>query len=106
MQHVIKHDLSPELAKKAANKAAEHYTEKWAKYDAKTTWTSDTHAKISFHVKGVSVAATVDMRPGEVVIDMDKVPLLLRPFKNMALDVVQKTMEKWIDKAKNGELDE
>jgi hypothetical protein len=37
---------------------------------------------------------------------MEKVPLLLRPFKNMALDVVQKTMQKWIDKAKNGELDE
>jgi hypothetical protein len=106
MQHVIKHDLSPELAKKAANKAADYYTEKWAKYDAKTTWASDTHAEITFHVKGVSVAATVDMRPGEVVIDMEKVPLLLRPFKNMALDVVQRTMQKWIDKAKNGELEE
>jgi hypothetical protein len=35
---------------------------------------------------------------------MQKVPLLLRPFKNMALDVVQKTMEKWIILAKNGEL--
>ena len=106
MQHIIKHDLSPELAKKAANKAAAHYTEKWAKYDAKTTWTSDTHAEITFHVKGVSVVATVDMQPGEAIIDMQKVPLLLRPFKNMALDVVQKTMEKWIARAKNGELDE
>jgi len=106
MQHIIKHDLSPELAKKAANKAAEHYTQKGAKYDAKTTWTSDTHAEITFHVKGVSVAATVDMQPGQAVIDMQKVPLLLRPFKNMALDVVQKTMEKWIDKAKRGELGE
>jgi hypothetical protein len=106
MQHIIEHDLSPELAKKAANKAAEHYTAKWAKYDAKTTWTSDTHAEITFHVKGVHVAATVDMEPGRAVIDMNKVPLLLRPFKNMALDVVQKTMEKWIDKAKRGELDE
>ena len=105
MQHIIKHDLSPELAKKAANKAAEYYTEKWAKYDAKTTWTSDSHADITFHVKGVSVAATVDMEPGQVIIDMNKVPLLLRPFKNMALDVVHKTMEKWIVRAKNGELD-
>ncbi len=105
MQHIIKHDLSPELAKKAAEKAAEYYTEKWAKYDAKTTWTSDSHADITFHVKGVSVAATVDMEPGQVIIDMKKVPLLLRPFKNMALDVVHKTMEKWIVRAKNGELD-
>jgi hypothetical protein len=105
MQHIIRHDLSPELAKKAADKAAEHYTAKWAKYDAKTTWLTDSHAEITFHVKGVSVVATVDMQPGQAVIDMKKVPLLLRPFKNMALDVVQKTMEKWIAKAKNGELD-
>jgi hypothetical protein len=104
MQHIIKHDLSPELAKKAAEKAAEHYTSKWEKYDAKTTWLSDTDAEISFRVKGVSVVASIDMQPGQVVIDMQKVPFLLRPFKNMALDVVQQTMEKWIAKAKAGEL--
>lgn len=105
MQHIIKHELSPELAKKAANKAAEHYTEKWKKYDANVDWLTDTHAEITFHVKGVNVVGTVDMQPGEVVVDMQKVPLLLRPFKNMALDVVQKTMQKWIDKAKSGELE-
>jgi hypothetical protein len=104
MQHIIEHDLSPELAKRAADKAAEHYTAKWEKYDTTTTWTDDTHAEISFRVKGVGVSATVDMQPGQVVIDMQQVPLLLRPFKNMALDVVHKIMEKWIVKAKNGEL--
>lgn len=104
MEHIIKHDLSPELAKKAADKAAEYYTKKWEKYDAKSTWVTDTKAEIDFRVKGVHVAATVDMLPGQVVIDMQRVPLLLRPFKNMALDVVQNTMQKWIDRAKNGEL--
>ena len=63
MQHIIKHDLSPELAKKAADKAAEHYMAKWAKYDAKTTWLTDTHAEVTFRVKGVNVAATIDMQP-------------------------------------------
>ena len=83
MQQIIKHDLSPELAKKAANKAAEHYTTKWEKYDAKTTWLDDSHAEITFRVKGASVVATIDMQPGQVVVDMQKVPLLLRPFKNI-----------------------
>ena len=105
MQHIIEHDLSPELAKKAAEKAADYYTQKWEKYDAKATWTSDTHVDITFNVKGVNVAATVDMQPGRAVIDMQKVPILLRPFKNKALDAVQRTLEKWIAKAKNGELD-
>ena len=104
MQHIIKHDLSPELTKKAADKATEHYIAKWEKYDAKSRGISDTHAEITFRVKGVNVAATIDMQPGQVVIDMQKVPLLLRPFKNMALDVVQRVMQKWIDRAKDGEL--
>ena len=105
MQHIIKHDLSPELSKKAAERAADYYTKKWEKYNAKATWTSDTHVDITFNVKGVSVAATVDLQPGQAVVDMQKVPLLLRPFKNMALDTVERTLEKWILKAKNGELD-
>jgi hypothetical protein len=105
MEHVIKHDLSQELAKKAAEKAAEHYTKKWEKYDAEMAWKSETEAEITFHVKGVNVAATLELQPGRVVIDMKKVPLLLRPFKNMALDIVHKTMDKWIAKAKRGELE-
>lgn len=105
MQHIIEHDLSPELAKKAAEKAAEYYTQKWEKYDAKANWASDTHVDITFNVKGVSVAASVDMQPGRAVVEMQKVPLLLRPFKNKALDAVEKTLIKWIAKAKNGELD-
>ena len=105
MQHIIEHDLSPELAKRAAEEASAHYSKKWQKYNAKATWTSDTHANIDFRVKGIHVAATIDLQPGRVVIDMKDVPLLLRPFKNMALEVVQSTMQKWITKAKNGELD-
>ncbi len=105
MEHIIEHDLSPELAKKAAEKAADYYTKKWEKYDATAVWASDTHVDITFHVKGVNVAASVDLEPGRAVVEMQKVPILLRPFKNMALDAVQRTLEKWIAKAKNGELD-
>ncbi|MGB5810299.1 MAG: polyhydroxyalkanoic acid system family protein [Polyangiales bacterium] len=105
MDYTIKHDLSPELAHKAAQKAADYYTEKWAKYNAQTNWVGEDRAEISFRVKGVDVAATLDMQPGQIVVGMQKVPLLLRPFKKQALDVVQRTMTKWIEKAKNGELD-
>lgn len=104
MKHVVKHDLSPELAKKAAEAAIERYTTKWQKYDAKAEWRSESHAEISFKVKGVSAKATVDMEPNQLVIDM-QVPLVLRPFKNKALSVIEEVIQKWIDKAKNGELD-
>ena len=97
--------LDRDTREPAAEKAAEYYTQKWEKYDAKANWASDDHVDITFHVKGVNVAASVDLQPGRAVVDMQKVPLLLRPFKNMALDVVEKTLVKWIAKAKAGELD-
>ncbi len=104
MDYTIEHDLSPELAREAAKQASEHYCDKFAKYDAKTVWSDPDNAQISFCVKGVDVAASVELLPGKVAVDMVKVPLLLRPFKNMALESVQKTMGKWIEKAKNGEI--
>ena len=104
MKHIIKHDLSPELAKKAATKAAERYTAKFEKYNARTDWHSDTHAEISFRVKGLDVAATMDLEPEQVALDME-VPFILRPFKKKALGVVEEVIQKWIDKARNGELD-
>ncbi len=104
MRHIIKHELSPELAKKASAAAADHYTAKFAKYDASTEWVSDTHADISFHVKGMDVGATIDLEPGQLVVDME-VPLMLLPFKKKALSVIEEVIEKWIRKAKDGELD-
>ena len=104
MKHIIKHDLDPALARKVAEKASERYTEKFAKYDAKTTWVNDDRADITFKVKGVSASASVEMAPGQIEVDMN-VPLILRPFKKMAISVVDETIQKWIAKAKNGELD-
>jgi hypothetical protein len=103
MKHVIKHDLTPEMAKKVAVQAAERYTAKFAKYDACVDWCSDTQATITFKVKGVKAAASIDLQPGQIEADMD-VPLLLRPFKKMALNAVEDTFQKWIDRANRGEL--
>ena len=105
MKHIIKHDLSPEMAKKVANKAAERYTARFAKYDAKMNWVDENTASVSFRVKGINAAATIELQPGQIEADMD-VPLLLRPFKKLALSVVDETFQKWIDKAQNGELDD
>ena len=104
MKHVIKHDLSPELARKAIGKAAEHYTEKFEKYDAKLQWANDDAAEITFRAKGMNVAARLDILPGQVAVQMD-VPLVLRPFKSKALSVVDEVIRKWVGKAQRGELD-
>ncbi len=104
MKHTIKHDLDMELAKKACVKAFEAYAEKFAKYSPTADWKSDTQADIGFDAKGVKLGGTVGLRPNEIDVEMN-VPFLFRPFQSKAIDLVEGEIRKWVDKAKNGELD-
>ena len=104
MKHVVKHDLDQATAKKAAEKAWEAYSEKYAKYHPKATWTSDTHADIQFSVKGMTLKGALDLEPKGIAMDLE-VPFVLRVFKKQAIDVIEREIQKWIDKAKAGELD-
>ncbi len=105
MKHVVKHDLSPDQAKLATTKAWESYSQRFEKYSPTADWTSDKHADVSFTVKGVTLTGTLDLEPGGVALDLD-VPFVFRPFKKKAMGVVEEEIEKWIAKARNGELDE
>jgi hypothetical protein len=58
---------------------------------------------ISFNAKGIKLNGT--MKVTDTSIDMElHVPLLLRPFKKMALGVISKEIEKWVAKANAGEI--
>lgn len=105
MKHVIKHDLSIDLARKAMKKAFEMYVAKFEKYNPTANWTSENQVKIGFEAKGVKIQGDVDLRPNEIEVDMS-VPFLLKPFQGKAIDVVDKEIKEWIGKAKNGELDD
>lgn len=104
MKHAVKHDLSPELAKKALDKALESYKERFASYSPRAVWTTDKHVDVSFSAKGISLKGTIDLEPNQIVMDLD-VPFLLRPFKNQALELVETQIQKWSEKAKRGQLD-
>jgi hypothetical protein len=104
MKHVVKHDLDQGLARKAADKAWEAYSERFSKYNPKATWTSETHADIEFTVKGMHLKGSIDLEPGGIALELE-VPFVLRVFKKQAIDVIEKEIQKWIDKAKAGELD-
>lgn len=103
MQHVVAHDLSPELAKKALEKALESYKERFADYSPKDTWTTPTHVDITFSAKGIKLKGAIDLEPKRILMDLE-VPFLLRPFKSQALDLIESQIRKWSEKAKNGEL--
>ncbi|HJK91652.1 MAG TPA: polyhydroxyalkanoic acid system family protein [Polyangiaceae bacterium LLY-WYZ-15_(1-7)] len=103
MKHSVEHDLDLATAKKATQKAFESYSERFEKYNPTANWSSETQCDVSFTVKGVKLDGALELKPKSIEMDL-QVPLLFRPFKNKALDVVEREVRKWVEKARNGEL--
>lgn len=103
MEHRVPHDVGREMAKKATVLAFDAYSKKYAEYKPKTTWTGDYQANVTFSVKGMSLAGKVDVRESEIAMDLD-VPFLLRAFKGIALEVIEREIRVWVQKAKSGEI--
>ena len=102
MKHSVPHDLGKDLAKKAAAAAFAAYQERFAKYNPTAVWAGD-RAQISFSAKGITLKGSIDVTPSSIDIDID-VPFLLRPFKSVAQDAVEREITRWVDKAKRGEV--
>ena len=93
MDYSVKHDLGKDKAKQVADAAYDSYKERFAKYSPTADWVAPYSCDISF------------MKVTDTSIDMElHVPLLLRPFKKMALGVISKEIEKWVAKANAGEI--
>jgi hypothetical protein len=103
MDHKVSHDLGRDLAKKATAAAFAAYSAKYSEYNPSMTWTSDYSAKVGFKVKGVGLDGKIQVNEHDVVMDLD-VPFLLKPFRSMALEVIEREIKLWIGKAKSGEL--
>lgn len=103
MKHSVPHDLPPDLAKKAADAALESYRQRFADYDPQITWANDRSAHVEFRAKGMSMRGVFEILDDAITMDMD-VPLLLRPFKAKAIEVVEQQIRDWVNKAKDGQL--
>jgi len=101
MKHSVPHDLGQERAKKVAESALATYAEKYANYNPRVNWTSPNTANISFKVKGMELAGSLEVLDKSIDMDID-VPFLLRPFKSQALGVIEGEINEWIKKAKAG----
>lgn len=103
MKHSVPHDLPLDLAKKATDAALQAYRARFPDYDPQVTWTSDKTAEVTFKALGKTMTGTFEIL--DRAIDMDlEVPLLMRPFKSKAIEVVEEKIRDWIDRAKRGEL--
>ncbi|HEU4536059.1 MAG TPA: polyhydroxyalkanoic acid system family protein [Polyangiaceae bacterium] len=101
MKHAIPHNLAPEAARNALEQAFASYKEKYAEYNPSMSWESDKRAVIGFKVKGVSLDGAIELHPNKMDVELD-VPFLFKPFQKKAIEIVEREVRVWIDKAEKG----
>ena len=66
-------------------------------------WVSDDRADIGFVAKGISLNGSIEVRDSSIELELD-VPFLLRPFKGVAIGVIEEEIQAWIAKCKAGDI--
>lgn len=103
MKHTIDHDLSLETAKKVTDRAFAEYGSRYPDYNPTLSWKDARNADVSFSAKGLSIDGKMEIDEKTISLDLD-VPFLLRPFKNKAIEVIDREVKVWIGKAHAGEI--
>lgn len=104
VKHEILHDLDMETAKKVARRAVESYEKRFSQYGFVPRWIDDVNVELDFEIKGKRLDGALRVLPGKIVFEMD-VPFLFRLFTNKATDIIERETQKWIERARTGDLD-
>jgi len=103
MKHVIQHDLDMPTAKRVADRAFAEYKGRFPDYHPSLTWVNEHRADVAFNAKGIKLSGSMQIEATAIVLELD-VPFLFRPFQKIALDVIEREVRVWIDKAHAGEF--
>lgn len=104
MKYSVQHGLPDRSRVRAVvEKAYGAYQQRLSDHKPRLEWVADDRATISFTVMSQSLAANVEFDDQELRID-GKVPFLFKPFEKKIQGVLSSEMEKWLTKARNGEL--
>jgi hypothetical protein len=103
MKHTIEHDLDMATAKKVTDRAFAEYGSRYPGYEPTLRWTNDRHADISMSAKGVKLGGEMVIAEKSISVELD-VPFLLRPFQKKAIEVIEREVKVWIEKARNGQI--
>ncbi|MBX7191764.1 MAG: polyhydroxyalkanoic acid system family protein [Sandaracinaceae bacterium] len=103
MKHTIQTNLDLARSKLAIDKAMEAYKARFAEYNPRFDWTTDTRGEFGFKAKGVSLGGTILVHDHKVDVDME-VPFLFRIFQGKAMEVIEDEVRHWVEKVKKGEI--
>jgi hypothetical protein len=100
MKHTVNHGLGRERALEIALEAWEEYRQRFATYRPELSREGEYRAWLSFRAKGIGVRGRIEVRDREIEIDFD-VPLLLKPFRKLAVAAVEREIARRIALAEN-----
>jgi hypothetical protein len=103
MKHVIEHGLDAATAHKVTERAFAEYRARYPSYDPTLTWTSERVAKVGLSAKGVKLAGAVTLREHAIDVELE-VPLLLRVFQKRAVEVIDREVRAWVERARGGDI--
>ncbi len=98
MKKSFSHQLSPQQAREVARQAFDSYLQKLAEYQPGINWRDEDNGELRFKVLGKEVRGLISLLPGEILVEM-QVPLLLKPFRKKALEVIGREIDKWVAQA-------
>jgi hypothetical protein len=103
MKHVIQHDLDQPTARRVVDRAFAEYQSRYPDYQPTLRWVSDQRADVAFSAKGVKLGGAMLLEATSISVDLD-VPFLFRPFQKKALDVIEREVRAWVEKAHSGAI--
>jgi len=106
MKYVAKHGIDDlERVKTVIEKAYGSYSQRLSDYNPNLQWEDDRHATVSFTVAKKTINTDFEITDEEIRIE-GKIPLIFKVFESKIEKVVGGEVDKWIAKARAGELDE
>lgn len=104
MKYSVQHGLPDRSrVRVVVEKAYVAYEERLSDYKPKMEWQAQDRATISFTVMSQTINAVVELDDAELRID-GKVPFLFKPFEKKIEGVLGNEMNKWLEKARKGEI--
>jgi hypothetical protein len=103
MKHVIAHNLGVDTARKVTDRAFAEYKRKYPAYEPELEWRTARKADVRFRASGIRLNGSVGLEPGAIELALD-VPFFFRPFQKVAMEVIRREVERWIQLARGGQV--
>lgn len=102
-QHRVPHGLPLEVAIQATRAALDSYRHRFPGAAPGGAWDDERTGRLWFEVAGKRLDGRIRIDEQAIELELD-VPLVFRPFRKKALEIIEQEIALWVDRARRGEL--